>query len=244
MQNIDKSSLPAHVAIIMDGNGRWAEKNALRRIAGHKAGAEAVRSVVTAAREIGIPYLTLYAFSVENWQRPNREVNALMRLLSEFLKKELSTMLENDIKLATIGNIDSLPKAVKQKLIDTVRLTAKNKGMVLTLALSYSGREEIMRAIRLILLDVQQGKLKSSDVTVENFSNYLYTSDMPDPDLVIRTSGEYRLSNFLTWQSAYTEFYFTDILWPDFRKENFLAAIADYQRRERRFGLTSEQLSK
>ncbi len=244
MKRIDKTRLPAHVAIIMDGNGRWAAKNALRRVAGHRAGVESVRSVVTAARELGIQYLTLYAFSVENWLRPDKEVNALMRLLGKFLKKELSTMLENGIRLRTIGNIQSLPEDVRRTLVETIQKTSRNKGMVLNLALSYSGRDEILRAVRRILGDYKTGRLKPGGLSGENFSEYLYTADMPDPDLLIRTSGEYRLSNFLIWQTAYTEFYFTNVLWPDFRKENLLEAIADYQRRERRFGLTSEQLPK
>ncbi len=244
MKRIDKTRLPVHVAIIMDGNGRWASKNALRRVAGHRAGVESVRSVVTAARELGIRYLTLYAFSVENWLRPDKEVNALMRLLGKFLKKELSTMLENGIRLRTIGNIHSLPEDVRRTLIETIQKTSRNKGMVLNLALSYSGRDEIIRAVRRILGDYKSGRLKSGELNGDNFSEYLYTADMPDPDLLIRTSGEFRLSNFLIWQTAYTEFYFTNVLWPDFREENLFEAIADYQRRERRFGLTSEQLPK
>ena len=244
MKKIDESNLPIHVAIIMDGNGRWAAKNALRRIAGHKAGVESVRSVVTAARELGIQYLTLYAFSVENWLRPDKEVNALMRLLGKFLKKEISTMLENGIRLTAIGNIQSLPEDVRTILADTIQKTAKNKGMVLNLALSYSGRDEIVRATRNILGDFKKGRLKPGDITGEFFSDYLYTANMPDPDLLIRTSGEYRLSNFLLWQTAYTEFFFTDVLWPDFRKDNLLEAIAEYQKRERRFGMTSEQVKR
>ena len=242
MQKIDQSRLPNHIAIIMDGNGRWAEKNALHRIAGHKAGAEAVKSVVTTARELGIPFLTLYALSVENLLRPVSEVNALMRLLREFLQKEINTLIENDVRLSTIGDINSLPESVRKSLFDAINKTSNLKGMVLTLALSYSGRDDILRAIRLIINDVANGKLKPDDITAQVLSNFLYTANIPDPDLIIRTSGEYRLSNFLIWQSAYTEFYFTNVLWPDFRKDNFLAAIADYQRRERRFGLTSEQL--
>jgi undecaprenyl diphosphate synthase len=244
MENIDKTRLPAHIAIIMDGNGRWAAKNSLVRIAGHKAGVKAVRDVVTASRELGIRYLTLYAFSVENWLRPNSEVNALMRLLREFLKKELKTMLDNDIRLISIGNYDALPQIVRKDLLETIEKTSQNSGMVLNLALSYSGRDEILRATRLILEAFRKGKLSSEELNQQLFSNYLYTTDIPDPDLLIRTSGEYRISNFLLWQTAYTEFYFTDVLWPDFRRKHLFDAIVDYQRRERRFGLISEQLVK
>lgn len=244
MENIDKTRLPSHIAIIMDGNGRWAAKNSLIRVAGHKAGVKAVRDVVTASRELGIRYLTLYAFSVENWLRPGAEVNALMRLLREFLKKELKTMLDNDIRLISIGNYDALPKTVRKDLLDTIEKTSKNAGMVLNLALSYSGRDEILRATRLILEAFRKGKLSSEELNQQLFSKYLYTTDIPDPDLLIRTSGEYRISNFLLWQTAYTEFYFTDVLWPDFRRKHLFDAIVDYQRRERRFGLISEQLVK
>lgn len=244
MENIDKKRLPTHIAIIMDGNGRWAAKNSLMRVAGHKAGVEAVRDVVTACRELGIRYLTLYAFSVENWLRPGAEVNALMRLLREFLKKELKTMLDNDIRLVSIGNIDALPKIVRKDLLETIEKTSKKDGMVLNLALSYGGRDEILRATRLILEAFQNGKLSSEQLDQQLFSRYLYTSEIPDPDLLIRTSGEYRISNFLLWQTAYTEFYFTDVLWPDFRRRHLFDAIIDYQRRERRFGLISEQLVK
>lgn len=236
--------LPAHIAIIMDGNGRWAEKHMLGRIAGHRKGAESVRITVRTCSEIGVRYLTLYAFSVENWLRPSDEVAALMELLEAYLRTELSELLENDIRLTTIGNISALRLPVKEILLDAIEKTANNKGMVLNLALSYGSRDEIVEAVKRILMDVREGKLQVQDVSKELFSNYLYTSDMPDPDLLIRTSGEYRLSNFLLWQSAYTEFYFTDVLWPDFREKHLIAAIADFQSRERRFGLTSKQIQR
>jgi len=244
MKILDKSRMPVHIAIIMDGNGRWAKKNALNRIAGHRAGVEAVRSAVTASRELGVKYLTLYSFSEENWLRPDREVNALMRLLSEFLKKELPTMQKNGVRLATIGNIESLPERVRRNLLETIEKTAKNEGMTLNLALSYSGRGEIIRAIGQVLQECGKGSLSLDDLTPQAFSLFLDTANIPDPDLLIRTSGEYRISNFMLWQTAYTEFYFTDILWPDFRKKDLIDAIYDYQKRERRFGLTSEQLPK
>ncbi len=242
MNRIDKDKLPRHIAIIMDGNGRWAKKNALRRIAGHRKGAEAVRNTVRTCREIGIQYLTLYAFSVENWRRPANEVEALMSLLEEFLISELKEMLDNNIRLATIGNINALSEGVKKILYKTLEQTSKNRGMTLNLALSYGGRDEIVEAVKKILRDSEAGEIKKEDMTRETFSKYLYTADMPDPDLLIRTSGEYRLSNFLLWQSAYTELYFVDVLWPDFSRENLIEIIADYQSRERRFGLTSDQL--
>jgi undecaprenyl diphosphate synthase len=242
MQELDPSRLPLHIAIIMDGNGRWAEKHSLSRVRGHEAGVESVRDIVTACREIGIQYLTLYAFSMENWFRPDKEVKALMNILGRFLRKELATLLRNGVKLVTIGQIDSLPDKVQQILIDTIRETSENRNLVLNIALSYGGRDEILRAVRKIVKDHDNGKVNVWDLKSSDFSKYLYTSGIPDPDLLIRTSGEYRLSNFLLWQTAYTEFYFTDVLWPDFRRENLVAAILDYQKRERRFGLTSEQL--
>ncbi|MFB3924964.1 MAG: isoprenyl transferase [Syntrophales bacterium] len=244
MKKIDPAKLPRHIAIIMDGNGRWAKKNALRRIAGHRAGVKAVRTVVTACREMGIRYLTLYAFSVENWLRPQKEVNALMTLLGEYLEKELPTMLKNNIRLTTIGNVDVLPQKVREILIDSIEETSRNNGMVLNLALSYSGRDEIVRAVRKIMRDAGEKSFDPDEITMQTFSGYLDTSGIPDPDLLIRTSGEYRLSNFLLWQTAYTEFYFTDVLWPDFSRQDLNKAILDYQKRERRFGLTSDQLPK
>ncbi len=244
MQKIDYQKLPRHIAIIMDGNGRWAEKHALGRITGHKRGTKSVKLTVRACREIGIKYLTLYAFSVENWLRPKEEVEALMDLLGTYLRSELQEMLENDIRLTAIGNIEALEEPVRGILKETMNKTAHNKGMVLNLALSYGGRDEIVEAVKGVLKDSQYGKINFIDLTKELFSKYLYTTDIPDPDLLIRTSGEYRLSNFLLWQTAYTELYFTDVLWPDFRRKHLIDAIADFQRRERRFGLTSDQLQR
>lgn len=243
MTNIDRDKLPRHIAIIMDGNGRWARKHALQRIEGHKKGAEAVRSVVRKCREIGVEYLTLYAFSVENWNRPADEVEALMSLLEEFLAAELQEMVENNIRFRTIGNIESLPGKIKATLNKTIEQTSHNTKMTLNLALSYGGRDEIVEAVKRILRDNINGKLAQGDMTKDIFTHYLYTADMPDPDLLIRTSGEYRLSNFLLWQSAYTELYFSDILWPDFSGEKLIEIIEIYQNRERRFGLTSDQLT-
>jgi undecaprenyl diphosphate synthase len=244
MQKIDYQKLPRHIAIIMDGNGRWAEKHAFGRITGHKRGTKAVKLTVRTCREIGIKYLTLYAFSVENWLRPKEEVDALMDLLGKYLRSELQEMLNNDIRLTAIGNIEALEGPVRGILKETMNKTAHNKGMVLNLALSYGGRDEIIEAVKGILKDCQYGKITRKDLTKELFSRYLYNMDMPDPDLLIRTSGEYRLSNFLLWQTAYTELYFTDVLWPDFRRKHLIDAIADFQSRERRFGLTSDQLQR
>jgi undecaprenyl diphosphate synthase len=244
MQKIGYQKLPQHIAIIMDGNGRWAEKHAFGRITGHKRGTKSVKLTVRACREIGIKYLTLYAFSVENWLRPKEEVDALMDLLGKYLRSELQDMLDNDIRLTAIGNIEALEEPVREILKETMNKTAHNKGMVLNLALSYGGRDEIIEAVKGILKDSEYGKITSKDLTKELFSRYLYTVDLPDPDLLIRTSGEYRLSNFLLWQTAYTELYFTDVLWPDFRQKHLIDAIADFQRRERRFGLTSDQLQR
>lgn len=242
MTQIDKSRIPAHIAIIMDGNGRWAKQHSLGRVAGHKKGVEAVRNTVTACREIGVKYLTLYAFSAENWNRPSREVSALMRLLEKFLRLEIKTLQKNNIRLSAIGNLDSLPEGVLNTLNEVIGLTSGNSEMTLILALSYGGRDEILNAVKRIAGDSAAGKLDAASLTKKNISDYLYTEGIPDPDLLIRTSGEYRISNFLLWQTAYTEFYFTDVLWPDFQKEDLLRAISDYQKRERRFGLTSDQL--
>ena len=244
MADIDLRKLPRHIAIIMDGNGRWAKQHALGRIMGHQKGVEAVRKTVRLCREIGIQYLTLYAFSVENWLRPDQEVAALMQILRQYLRSELAEMMENDIRLHAIGDIDGLQAPVRKLLAETMARTAGNRGMVLNLALSYGGQDEIIRAVRRIAEDVREGTLAAEDITRESFAAYLYTAGIPDPDLLIRTSGEFRISNFLLWQSAYTEFFFTEVLWPDFDKRDLFAAIADYQRRERRYGLTSEQLRK
>ncbi|MDQ5986934.1 MAG: Ditrans,polycis-undecaprenyl-diphosphate synthase ((2E,6E)-farnesyl-diphosphate specific) [Syntrophus sp. SKADARSKE-3] len=244
MNAIISNNLPQHIAIIMDGNGRWAERHTMGRISGHKKGAEAVRDTVKACREIGIKYLTLYALSVENLSRPPKEINALMKLLGEYIRSELDEMLNNGIRLTMIGDMAALKEPVRKLLERAMAETAGNNRMVLNLALSYSGRDEIVQAVRKIARDIQSGKISSGDISKDLFSQNLFTADMPDPDLLIRTSGEYRLSNFLLWQAAYTEFYFTDVLWPDFRKEDLLKAIHVYQTRERRFGLTSEQLGK
>jgi len=242
MTKIDQTNLPQHIAIIMDGNGRWAKEHAIGRIRGHKMGAQAVRATVRTCREIGIKYLTLFAFSVENWGRPAAEVEGLMSLLEEYLAKEIKELHKQGIKLKTIGQIDHLKQSVKEKLALAKEMTANNDQMILNLALSYGGRDEIIDAVKKIVNDNANGKISSGDINKEIFSNYLNTAGMPDPDLLIRTSGEYRISNFLLWQLAYTELYFTDVLWPDFKKEDILKAIASYLKRERRFGLTGEQL--
>ena len=242
-EEIDKERLPHHIAIIMDGNGRWAKKKLLNRIAGHNKGVNAVREVVTACRELGVKVLTLYAFSIENWRRPADEVNALMELLKQYLQEECEEMVQNNIRLNAIGRIEDLPADVQMTLRATMRKTEDCDGMILNLALSYGGRSEIIHAVQGILSDFQKGKMKPEEVTVHRFPEYLWTHGIPDPDLLIRTSGEFRVSNFLLWQIAYTELYVTDTLWPDFDREELLKAIADYQSRERRFGLTSEQLN-
>jgi undecaprenyl diphosphate synthase len=242
MKEIDPDKLPQHIAIIMDGNGRWAERHAMGRVLGHRKGAESVRVVVRTCRRIGISCLTLYAFSMENWLRPKAEVRALLQLLKEYLVNEVQEMMDQDIRLTAIGNLDSLGAPVLMKLRETIERTAGNQGMVLNLALSYGGRDEIATAVGRMVSDGLAGKIKPADVTKELCQRYLYTSGLPDPDLLIRTGGEYRISNFLLWQMAYTEFYFTDILWPDFREPDLMEAIAEYQQRERRFGRTSEQL--
>ncbi len=228
----------------MDGNGRWATKNSMNRILGHRKGAEAVRDVVKSCRKLGIKYLTLYAFSVENWLRPKEEVKALTKLLKNYLEEELDEMMDNDIRLMAIGDIEALTGGVKTVLRDAIEKTSGNKGMCLNLALSYGGRDEIVNGVKKIVEDIKSGTVNENTITKDMFSKYLYFPEMPDPDLLIRTSGEYRLSNFLIWQLAYTELYFTEVLWPDFSKEHLFEAIADYQRRERRFGMTSEQLTK
>lgn len=242
MPELIKEKLPRHLAIIMDGNGRWAEKRSLDRIAGHRQGAESVRVVVRACREIGIPYLTLFAFSSENWSRPRAEVEALMGLLREYLISELPEMLANNIRLLAIGDLSRLPKDVLAILQETMKQTAAANGMTLSLALSYGGRDDILQAIRRIMSNCRDGNLTPEDIDENLFSKYLWTAPLPDPDLLIRTSGEQRLSNFFLWQMAYTEIYITPTLWPDFTKEDLIQALLDYQERERRFGLTSEQI--
>jgi undecaprenyl diphosphate synthase len=241
MTSIDLEKLPKHVAVIMDGNGRWAKKRGITRLRGHEKGADAVRKIVRTSREIGIPWLTLYAFSEENWKRPKKEIQALMKLLNRFLKMELEKMQENGIRLQTIGRTQKLPDGTKKVLLDIMEKTASNTEMVLTLALSYGGRQEILDAIRNIAERVEEGRISAGDISEQMVSNYLYTTGMPEPDLLIRTSGEYRVSNFLLWQIAYTEIYITPTLWPDMGRDEFLAAILDFQKRERRFGGTEAQ---
>jgi undecaprenyl diphosphate synthase len=241
---INWDNLPQHIAIIMDGNGRWAKQHTIGRIRGHKKGAQAVKTVVRTCREIGIKYLTLFALSVENLERPQEEIKALMSLLEEYLSKETVELQKQEIRLTTIGEIDHLSPPVKEKLLQAKASTANNNRMILNLALSYGGRDEIIFAIKKLIKDSKDNKVKIKDINKDMFSGYLQTCGMPDPDLLIRTSGEYRISNFLLWQLAYTELYFTDVLWPDFKKEDLLEAIANYQMRERRFGLISEQLKK
>lgn len=232
MVKVDVNNLPRHIAIIMDGNGRWAQQHAIGRIRGHKKGAQAVRTVVRTCREIGVQYLTLFAFSVENWERPDKEVQALMLLLEEYLTKEIEELQQQGIRLTTIGETDRLNASVKKKLFEAMEITSKNDKMVLNLALSYGSKDEMICAVKKIVNDCKAGKMNVDQLNKETFSGYLYTAGMPDPDLLIRTSGEYRISNFLLWQLAYTELYFTDVLWPDFTRDDLLKAIAGYQKRE------------
>lgn len=236
--------IPTHIAIIMDGNGRWAKRRGLPRVAGHREGVKSVRDVVEACAQLGVKYLTLFAFSTENWRRPKEEIDTLMKLLIRTLRSETEKLHKNDIKLMAIGDIDSLPKEVRQELREAMEKTKNNKRMVLNLALSYSGRWEIIEAVKEIAKDVKRGKIKVEEIDDKLFSSYLNTAGIPDPDLLIRTSGELRISNFLLWQIAYTELYITDCLWPDFRRKHLYEAIRDYQRRERRFGMISEQIKK
>lgn len=240
---IDKGNIPVHVSVIMDGNGRWAKQKGKARIFGHKSAIKSVRDTVEAAAEIGVKYLTLYAFSTENWNRPKAEVNALMELLVNSLHKELPTLMKNGITLKTIGDTNSLPKRCVKTLYKTIDETKENDTLTLILALSYSARWEILQAVKKIITAAKDNKLDESEFDQKDFEAYLNTKDIPDPELMIRTSGEQRISNFLLWQSAYTEFVFTPTLWPDFRKEDFYKAILTYQDRERRFGQTSEQVS-
>lgn len=242
-EKIDNDKIPQHVAIIMDGNGRWAKLRGKERIYGHMCGVESVRVVTETAVSLGIRYLTLYTFSAENWNRPKDEIDGLMEILVDNIIKETPTFHKNNIRLATIGDIEALPQKAFLKLSECIADTSKNTGMTLVLALSYSARWEILRAVSRIAAEVNDGKLCPSDIDDNVFSGYLSTAGIPDPDLLIRTSGELRLSNFLLWQLAYTELYFTDIFWPDFREEELYKAIISYQQRERRFGKTSEQLA-
>ena len=241
-KQIDKSKLPKHLAIIMDGNGRWAKKRGFLRTIGHENGTKSVRDIVEGAAELGVPNLTLYAFSTENWSRPKREVDALMKLLVNSLKKELPTLQENDISLKTIGNIEKLPSSVYKTLQSVVDQTKSNKHMTLTLALNYGSREEIVNCVKEISVKVKNNLISPDAIDDELINKHLYTKNLPNVDLLIRTSGELRISNFLLWQIAYSELYFTDTLWPDFTKDHLYKAILNYQNRERRFGKTSEQL--
>lgn len=236
---LDTENIPCHIAIIMDGNGRWAEKRKLPRSMGHKAGVENINKIVKGASDIGVKYLTLYAFSTENWQRPNDEVSTIMRLLVEYLRKELNNLHKNNVKIKTIGDISKLPKPCIEVLEESKLKTENNTGLVLNLALNYGGRAEILYAIKNIFSDYESGKLMPEDVknlTEKDFSNYTYTAAIPDPDIIIRPSGEQRLSNFLLWQCAYSEFWYSNIMWPDFTVEYLYKAIFDYQNRDRRFG--------
>ncbi|MCL2669169.1 MAG: isoprenyl transferase [Syntrophaceae bacterium] len=244
MKKIDLEKLPRHIAVIMDGNGRWAEKHALGRVMGHRKGAEAVRKTVQTCGRLGISYLTLYAFSTENWQRPQAEVDALLELLSDYLDSEIQGLLDRNVRLMAIGHLDAMGETLAEKLRETMKKTAANQGLVLNLALSYGGRDELTMAANRLLADARAGSIAPGEITREQLASYLYTAGMPDPDLLIRTGGEYRISNFLLWQMAYTEFYFSDVLWPDFQEEHLLKALAEYQRRDRRFGKTSLQIPK
>ncbi len=237
-----KDRLPSHVAIIMDGNGRWAKKRGNSRVFGHKHGVTAVREVTETSAELGIEYLTLYAFSTENWSRPKTEVDALMSLLVSTISSETKTLMKNNVKLNAIGCKENLPSGVQKRLNECIDKTSGNTGLTLTLALSYSSRWEILEAIKKIVIEVEDKQFDISQLDDEAFGSYLATQGMPDPELMIRTSGEHRISNFLLWQLAYSELYFCDILWPDFRREDYYRALIDYQGRERRFGKTGDQI--
>lgn len=241
-KQINTGKLPSHVAIIMDGNGRWAQQRNLDRIFGHQQGVNAVREVVETAAELGIKYLTLYAFSTENWERPDEEVTALMGIMVQSLNNETDNLIKNNVRLAVIGDVNRLTNDVRERLFETIKLTSVSTGLNLIVALSYSSRWEITEAARKMSSDVSRGKVKTDSIKEEDFERYLTTYGVPDPELMIRTSGEKRISNFLLWQLAYSELYFTEILWPDFGKKDFYNAIIDFQKRERRFGRTSEQV--
>lgn len=236
-------TLPKHVAIIMDGNGRWAQSHSLARVAGHKVGVETVREIVKASSQLGVQYLTLYAFSMENWKRPQAEVDALMSLLERYLHNEVDELHANDVRIRAIGKLNALPKSVQKVLQSAIEKTSKNEGLNLTLALSYSSRWDIIRATQLMALDVRRGNLSPEDITEETFSSYLVTNEIPDPDLLIRTSGEMRISNFLLWELAYSEIFVTNKSWPDFRRDDFYDAVLSFMKRERRFGMTSAQIA-
>jgi len=230
------TNIPQHVAIIMDGNGRWAERRALPKMMGHRAGVRAGEEAIEAARELGVKVLTLYTFSTENWKRPKAEVNALFRLLEAYLHKNTPKLMKNNIRFSVVGRISGLPAPTREQLDKTMNMTGDNTGLILNLALNYGGRPEIVDASRALAKDVKDGKVLAEDIDEALFARYLYTKDLPDPDLLIRTSGEFRISNFLLWQIAYAELYITEKLWPDFKRADFKKAVSEYQRRERRFG--------
>lgn len=236
LQMIDKQKLPGHIAIIMDGNGRWAQKQGLPRALGHRAGVESLREIIKLCCELEIQILTVYAFSTENWKRPYEEVSVLMDLLVEYLNGEIQELNENGVRINPIGRLDELPPSARDALAQAVKLTCRNKRLILNVALNYGGRIEIIDAIRAIAADIQAGRYQTAQIDTELVSGYMYTAGQPEPDLLIRPSGDYRISNFLLWQLAYTEFWFTPTLWPDFRREHLLQALVDYQCRERRFG--------
>lgn len=242
ISKIDKLKLPEHVAIIMDGNGRWAKKRGNKRVFGHKNGVKAVRNVVEAAGEIGVKYLTLYAFSTENWNRPMFEVNALMSLFITAVKNEGKKLMQNNVKLSAIGQLSSLPEDVQNNLNDIINKTKNNTGLNLILAISYSSRQEITEMVKKVSVKLLNNEITENEITEELISSNLQTANIPDPEILIRTSGEFRISNFLLWQISYSELYFSDVLWPDFSKQHFFEAIINYQNRERRFGKTSEQI--
>ncbi len=242
IDSIDKTNLPKHLAIIMDGNGRWAKQQGFLRAFGHENGTKSVKKTITTCAKLGIEYLTLYAFSTENWNRPKLEVEALMKILINSLKKELGTLQENNIRLNAIGNLEKLPKSAQKELLDVIDKTKNNTRLTLTLALSYGSREELVNAVRIISDKVKNNIISIDAIDDSIINEHLYTQNLPDVDLLIRTSGEHRISNFLLWQIAYSELYFTDILWPDFKEQDLYEAIISYQKRERRFGKTSEQI--
>ena len=233
---LDENNIPEHVAIIMDGNGRWARKRKLPRTMGHKAGVETIRRVIKESHRLGIKYLTLYAFSTENWKRPNEEVSALMKLLVEYLRSELKELNKNGVVIRILGDITKLPSEAQKEVLDAIEITKNNTGVVLNIAFNYGGRDELIRAVKLVCEEVKEGKINIEDINENIFENYLYTKNTPDPDLIIRPSGEQRISNFLLWQCAYSEFWYSNICWPDFTEEHLRKAICDYQQRDRRYG--------
>ncbi len=241
-ETIDRNNIPQHIAVIMDGNGRWAKQKGAMRIFGHRNAIQAVREAIEGSGELGVNYLTLFSFSTENWSRPKEEVDALMDLLVQTIVAETGLMMKENVRLNAIGDLESLPKSTYDKLIEVMQQTSANTGLTVNLALSYSGQWELTKAAQRIAQKVSEGKLSPGEITQQTLADHLDTAGIPDPELMIRTSGEYRISNFLLWQLAYTELYFSDVLWPDFRKEHLFAAIEDYQKRERRFGKTGEQV--